>query len=152
RLARVKAGPRRAKPGMRALWRRLFAGFGVLVIVLAGSGYLWLRSSLPQTAGRLTLPGLEAAVRITRDAHGLPTIVAQNEHDADFALGFLHAQDRLFAMDLMRHAGAGRLSEWFGDRTLDFDRLMRTLGLYRAAERQYQALSPAVRGAVDAYA
>ncbi len=84
-------------------------------------------------------PGLTAPVRITRDAHGIPTIRAANEHDADFALGFLHAQDRLFAMDMMRRYGAGRLSELFGARTLAIDRTMRTLGLYRAAAAQFAA-------------
>jgi penicillin amidase len=135
-------------------WRvlRILPILLLLLLVAAASGYLWLRSSLPLADGRLALPGLSAEVRITRDAHGVPTITAQNDRDAAFALGFLHAQDRLFQMDLMRHFGAGRLSEWFGTRTLASDRSMRVLGLYRAAERQYAVLSPAVRGVLDAYA
>jgi penicillin G amidase len=124
----------------------------VVLLVGVGSPLLWLRSSLPQSQGRLELAGLDAAVRISRDAHGIPTIVAQSDHDAAFALGFVHAQDRLFQMDLMRHIGAGRLSEWFGARTLPFDRFMRTLGLYRAAERQLTLLTPELRAVLDAYA
>ncbi|HXP32255.1 MAG TPA: penicillin acylase family protein [Stellaceae bacterium] len=131
---------------------RLLLGFGVIVLAVPAAGYLWLRTSLPLTAGQVTLPGLAAAARITRDSHGIPTIVAASEHDAAFALGFLHAQDRLFSMDAMRRYGAGRLSEWFGERTVPIDRTMRTLGIYRAAERQLATLSPETRMVFDAYA
>jgi len=122
------------------------------VIGAGGVGYLWLRSSLPQTQGQLVLPGLSAAVSISRDANGIPTITAQNDRDAAFALGFLHAQDRLYAMDLMRRYGAGRLAEWFGEAALPIDRFTRMLGLYRAAQKQYDALSPELRAVFDAYA
>ncbi|HWI25883.1 MAG TPA: penicillin acylase family protein [Stellaceae bacterium] len=124
----------------------------LLPLVAIAASLLWLRSSLPLSSGRLSVPGLTAEVRIARDAHGIPTITAANDRDAAFALGFVHAQDRLFQMDLMRHAGAGRLSEWFGARTLGFDRFMRTIGLYHAAEQQYALLSPDLRAALDAYA
>ena len=90
---------------------RLFAGLILLVIVAGLGGYLWLRSSLPQTEGDIVLHGIAAAVSITRDDRGVPTIAAQSSNDAYFALGFVHAQDRLFQMDVMRRLGAGRLSE-----------------------------------------
>jgi penicillin amidase len=130
-----------------------FFGF-VLLLALAGMAgtYLWLLSSLPVTDGTLDLPGLTAELRITRDAQGIPTISAQNDRDAAFGLGFVHAQDRLFQMDLMRHFGAGRLAEWFGLRAVAADRSMRVLGLYRAAEAQYALLSPELRAVFDAYA
>jgi penicillin amidase len=128
------------------------AALAVLVIIAVGGGALWLRSSLPVTDGTLVLQGLDAPVRISRDTYGIPTIRAQSEHDADFALGFVHAQDRLVAMAVMRRFGAGRLSEVFGPATLGIDRIMRTLGLYRAAEAQYAALSPQVQQAIAAYA
>lgn len=121
------------------------------LVAIAG-GLLWLRSSLPLSEGRLALDGPGADISIARDAHGIPTIRAASEPDAAFALGFVHAQDRLFQMDLMRRAGAGRLSEWFGGKTLGIDRFMRTIGLYRAAEREYPLLSPPLRAALDAYA
>lgn len=121
------------------------------VVAVAGT-LLWLRSSLPQVDGRLTLPGLDAQVRVSRDRYGIPTIQAQSDRDAAFALGFVHAQDRLFQMDVMRRVGAGRLSEWFGTKGLATDRFIRTIGLYRAAQRQYALLSPALRGVLDAYA
>jgi penicillin G amidase len=126
--------------------------FLALLVAAAGSGYLWLRTSLPVTDGTIALSGLQSSVQVTRDRYGVPTIVAASEHDADFALGFVHAQDRLFSMDMMRRYGAGRLSEIFGARTLPIDRTMRVLGLYRAAEAQYAILAPEVRADLDAYA
>lgn len=137
------------------MWRifgRILRLLLMLAVMIVAGGYLWLRSSLPITDGRINLPGLRAEVRITRDAHGVPTIVAQSDADAAFALGFVHAQDRLFQMDLMRHYTAGRLAEWFGARAVNSDRSMRTLGLYRAAEAQYALLSPELRAVFDAYA
>jgi len=136
---------------MRVLARILLALLFLAAIVIAG-GYLWLRSSLPQTDGTIAVRGVNAAVTITRDAHGIPTIKAASDADAAFGLGYVEAQDRLFQMDLMRHYGAGRLSEWFGAAALDPDKSMRTLGLYRAAEAQYPLLSPELRAVFDAYA
>ena len=136
---------------MRIAGRILLTLLFLAAVVVAG-GYLWLRSSLPQTDGTITVPGVNAAVIITRDAHGIPTIKAQSDADAAFGLGYVEAQDRLFQMDLMRRYGAGRLSEWFGGAAIDTDKSMRTLGLYRAAEAQYPLLSPELRAVFDAYA
>jgi len=137
------------------MWRAFgwFLRIALFCAVAAAAGfYLWLRSSLSQTEGQLALPGLSAAVSIVRDAHGIPTIKAQNERDAAFALGFVHAQDRLFQMDLMRRFGAGRLAEWFGKPAVETDRAMRILGLYRAAQAQYPLLPLNLRQVFDAYA
>src|SRR5690606_25496763 len=71
--------------------------------------------------------------------------------DAAFALGYVHAQDRLYQMEQMRRVGAGRLAEIVGERALPMDRIMRTLGLYRAAEAQLDALSPELRAYLEAY-
>jgi penicillin G amidase len=135
---------------MRILLRTLLGLLFVVMIAIAG-GYLWLRSSLPQTDRTITVPGLDTTVTIARDAHGVPTIEAASDRDAAFGLGFVHAQDRLFQMDLTRRAAAGRLSEWFGPPALDTDKSMRTLGLYRAAQVQYAVLSPELRAVFDAY-
>jgi penicillin G amidase len=132
--------------------RWVTAGVAALVLVLAGGVYLYLRSSLPQTAGRLMLAGPEAPIRIERDADGIPTIIARSDADAAFGLGFVHAQDRLFQMELMRRYGAGRLAEILGKEALPVDREMRVLGLYRAAEAEITFLSPAVDRAFVAYA
>jgi penicillin amidase len=138
--------------GGMAMIRRLLAGLFILVVVVIAGGLLWLRTSLPDADGRIALSGLSAAVEIKRDAHGIPTITAASERDAAFALGFVHAQDRLFQMDVSRRYGAGRLSEWLGPTTVSVDRFMRTLGLYRLAEQQYALLSPGLRATLDAYA
>lgn len=136
---------------MRVLGRSLLILLVLALAVLAG-GYLWLRSSLPQTVGTITVPGISAGVTIARDKNGIPTIEAENDTDAAYAMGFVQAQDRLFQMDAMRRYGAGRLAEWIGPPALDSDKSMRTLGIYRAAAAQYQLLSPALRAVFDAYA
>src|SRR5690606_2625675 len=121
------------------------------LLIAAASSALWLLSSLPVTEGRVALAGLSAPVAIERDAWGVPTIRAANERDAAFALGYVHAQDRLYQMEQMRRVGAGRLAEIVGERALPMDRIMRTLGLYRAAEAQLDALSPELRAYLEAY-
>ena len=95
------------------MWRLILRPLLLLLVIVAASGLLWLRSSVPRIGGEIALPGLGAAVRIDRDAEGVPTIVAATDRDAAFALGFVHAQDRLFQMDLQRHYGAGRLAEGY---------------------------------------
>ncbi|WP_119458278.1 penicillin acylase family protein [Rhodospirillaceae bacterium SYSU D60014] len=135
---------------MKWVWRGFLVVF-VLVLLAGGGSYLWLRSSLPKTDGTLALPGLSAPVTIGRDDRGIVQIRAETEADAYFALGFAHAQDRLFQMDFMRRLGAGRLSEVIGAAALGTDRLMRTLGLYRLAETNLPYLAPEVQAALTAY-
>lgn len=144
--------------GKRLLKLGLVVGLGALL--LAGGGLaLWLRSGLPAYSGTVLLagsaPGLTASVTIARDAEAVPHIFAENANDGYFALGFVHAQDRLWQMDMMRRAGAGRLSELFGDRDqsryLKLDRFMRTLGLYRLAEASFAIQPPEVQTALVAY-
>src|ERR1700726_4022932 len=132
--------------------RRLIGGMLLLVCVIVGGGSLYLLSSLPQLDGRIAVRGVAGEVRIARDADGVPLIIAANDEDAAFGLGFAHAQDRLFQMELQRRYGAGRLAEIFGPQALATDRQMRVLGLYRAAETEIPALSPAARRGLDASA
>ncbi|MES1150960.1 MAG: penicillin acylase family protein, partial [Dongia sp.] len=83
---------------MRRLLKWLgFAALGLIVLVLAiaAGGYLWLRSSLPLQDGAIQVTGISAPVTIERDDRGVPTIRAANLSDAAFAVGFVHAQDRL---------------------------------------------------------
>jgi penicillin amidase len=131
--------------------RRTFATLIVVLILLAGGGYLALRSSLPQIDGHVAVPGLHGEVTIARDADGVPTITAANDDDLAFGLGFAHAQDRLFQMEVQRRYGAGRLSEIFGEAAVPIDTQMRALGLYRSAEAAWPKLSPAVRSGIEAY-
>ncbi len=132
--------------------RRMLGGVLLLVLVVAGGGYLYLLSSLPQLDGRIVVPGLAGEVRIARDRDGVPLIAAEADEDAAFGLGFAHAQDRLFQMEMQRRYGAGRLAEIFGPRALAVDRQMRVFGLYRAAEAELPLLAPAAQRRFEAYA
>ncbi|HEX3954725.1 MAG TPA: penicillin acylase family protein [Stellaceae bacterium] len=131
---------------------RLLAAFLALVLVLAGGLFLYVRTSLPQMAGVVSVHGLNSVVTIARDSAGVPLITAGNDEDAAFGLGFAHAQDRLFQMEMMRRYGAGRLSEVLGEQTLGIDRQMRVLGLYRAAEAAFASMSAPVQHGLEAYA
>ena len=136
------------------MWRwvgRVALWLMILLLVVSTGGWLWLRSSLPRTEGEISLLGIKQAVEIKRDRYGIPHIRAKTERDAYFALGFVHAQDRLWQMDFQRRLGAGRLSEVIGPPTLPTDRYMRTLGLHRLAKISAARLSPKTRAAVDAY-
>ena len=109
------------------------------------------RARLPQTEGTLTLPGLAAPVEIIRDRWGVPHIYAQNLPDLFFAQGFVHAQDRLFQMDLNRRTAAGRLSELFGELSLSTDRTVRTFGFNRLGRTDWENAVPEVKEALTAY-
>ena len=123
---------------------------GVVAVAAAGA-FFWLRGSLPEIDGVRALPGLVAPVEVIRDAHGVPHIAAESEEDALFALGFVHAQDRMWQMEMNRRIGAGRLSEVVGSAALDTDRLLRVLGLHRRAKASLAHLSPESRRRIDAY-
>jgi penicillin amidase len=136
------------------VWRILGWGLAsllVIALVVTGGGYIALRTSLPDTSGRITVAGLHGEVTIARDANGVPTITAKDDDDLAFGLGFAHAQDRLFQMELQRRYGSGRLAEIFGAAAVPLDTQMRVLGLYRAAEAAFAGLSPAVRSGIEAY-
>ena len=124
-----------------------------LAIVVAGGVFLALSTlSLPKIDGALTVAGLSAPVNISRDAHGIPLITAQSEDDAYFALGYLHAQDRLFQMEMMRRQGAGRVSELIGPAGVNSDKFMRTLRVYDRADADFRGLQPATQHAFERYA
>jgi penicillin amidase len=123
----------------------------LLAALLAGA-YLYLRQSLPKTDGELRLAGIAAPVEVLRDRYGIPHIFAASLEDASFALGYVHAQDRLWQMEMSRRIAAGRLSELVGPGGLETDRFLRTLGVRRAAEANLRALDDETRKLLDAYA
>jgi penicillin amidase len=137
---------------MRAALKWIAASAALAVLLGLAAALVWIYGSLPQSEGSLRLPGLRAPVEIVRDAHGIPHIRAESSDDAYFALGFVHAQDRLWQMDFLRRAGAGRLSEILGETLVPHDRFLRTLGLGRLAERNFAHLDRDVRAALVAYA
>ncbi len=113
---------------------------------------LWLRWSVPALSGEVTVEGVNAPVRILRDADGVPHIYAESRNDALFGLGFVHGQDRLWQMAFQRRLVQGRLSEVAGSPALIADTYLRTLGLYRAARGAEAHLAPDTRAALAAYA
>jgi penicillin G amidase len=123
-------------------------------LALAAAGVVaWLAlGSLPQVSGTLRVAGLSAPVEVVRDRWAVPHVRAASEEDAYRAVGFLHAQDRLWQMELNRRVGQGRLAAVLGPEALPADRLMRTLGLARAAEASVGALEPGARRLLEAYA
>ncbi|WP_139369281.1 penicillin acylase family protein, partial [Xanthomonas axonopodis] len=94
---------------MRQWLGRLLLGIGLLVLAASLGLYLLMRGSLPQLDGDSALSGLAAPVSVQRDRLGVVTIDAANQLDAMRALGYVHAQERYFEMDLMRRAPAGEL-------------------------------------------
>jgi len=135
----------------RSLLRFPVAGIAILLIVVL-LGYLYLRSSLPQLNGELALPGLSGLVEIVRDANAVPHIFAKSSRDAYFALGFAHAQDRLWQLEMNRRIGSGRLAEAFGPAALDNDKFLRTLGIRRTAQAIYRNLDTVTGDRLRAYA
>ncbi|MBT6095834.1 MAG: penicillin acylase family protein [Rhodospirillaceae bacterium] len=125
------------------------------VLVMAGGG-AWLATSLPLLwpvgDNRIETPDVQKPVKVRRDENGVPHIHAETDTDAYFALGYVHAQDRFWQMEMMRRFGAGRLAEVLGAAALPSDKWMRTLGLYRLAERQAKDLPAPVHAALEAYA
>jgi penicillin G amidase len=123
-------------------------------VVLGFLGLLWaiFRRPLPQTKGEQRVDGLDAAVEIVRDRWGVPHIYAETEHDAWFAQGYVHAQDRLFQMEYTRRLARGTMAEAFGAAALEADRWSRVLGFWRAALGDLEQLTPDDRAALAAYA
>lgn len=124
----------------------------LVVVLAAAAAYIYLRQSLPQTTGEVELQGLSAQVEILRDGYGIPHIFASTREDAYFGLGFAHAQDRLWQMEMSRRAAAGRLAEALGPAALEADRFLRTLGIRRAAEANLKHLGPGTLKVLEAYA
>ncbi|HET7730614.1 MAG TPA: penicillin acylase family protein [Usitatibacter sp.] len=135
--------------------KRLLQVLGALVLVvavLAGAAFAYLKRSLPLLDGDAAVAGIGAPARIVRDAEGIPHIFAASERDGWYAMGFVHAQDRLWQMEFQRRVAYGRLAEFLGERAYDTDRLMRTLGFGRLAERIVARLDRDTVANLEAYA
>src|SRR6516165_4554002 len=129
----------------------LLAVVVVLLGVIALGGYGYLRRSLPQVDGTITVSGISAPVDIIRDADSVTHVFGKTKLDAYFGLGYAHAQDRLWQMEFQRRVGQGRLSEVFGTATVPTDRFLRTLGTGRAARSAWESLAPQARTELNAY-
>lgn len=116
---------------------------------LSGGGY---GDSLPPASGAQPLTGLAATVSVRRNEQGMPLIESHNVHDALFALGYVHASDRVSQMLGLRALAEGRLAERFGPGLLDTDRFMRAANLRQRAATLYRTASPRLRQAFEVYA
>jgi penicillin amidase len=137
---------------MASWWQKTLLTAAGLAGIAGGSYYLLTRRPLPRKKGKLVLHGLHEKVEIITDQYGIPHIYAENEDDLFFSQGYIHAQDRLWQMDLNRRIGSGRLSEVVGPATLELDRFCRRLGLHRAAEEAAARLSTHDRRLLETYA
>jgi penicillin G amidase len=135
--------------------RLLKWGLLVLGLIAAAAGVLvaWVGfSSQPVLSGTQPAPGLAAQVRIVRDTDAVPHIYAQSIEDAVYALGFTHAQERAWQMEMQRRIAAGRLAEILGPAALDTDKFLRTLGVARRAQAAVEEYDPTTRTLLERYA
>jgi penicillin amidase len=136
--------------------RRTLGVLGLLVLLVILAALTWagwrVRRAWPRTAGEEAVPGLAAPVTVLRDAWGVPQIYAASEHDLFFAQGWVHAQERLWQMEFDRRVSSGRLAELLGPGLVETDRAVRTLGIRRAAERDWRLLDAGSRAILAAYA
>ena len=114
------------------LW--ITAAIGLSSVVLFLTLFFFLRSSLPEYNKTATLEGLTSEIEIVRDTANIPHIFGKTDTTTMFGLGYVHAQDRLWQMTMLRRTAQGRLSEIFGQDKLKSDILIRRLGIYEAAK------------------
>ncbi|WEL55348.1 penicillin acylase family protein [Pseudomonas kermanshahensis] len=107
--------------------KRSLTLLAVVIAVAAGAGYGYVRGKLPQREGEVAIAGLQASVSVRYDSRGVPHLQAQNEQDLYRALGYVHAQDRLFQMEIMRRLARGELAEVLGEKLVPTDTLFRSL-------------------------
>jgi penicillin amidase len=140
---------------LRIWLRRIALTLATLVVVLALIGLDFVRSfsrSVPSYDGTIAANTLTAPVQILRDKYAVPHVLAASFPDAAYGLGYVHAQDRLWQMEMARRFIQGRLSELFGSRAVPSDTLMRSMGLYAAAEEALKHLQPESRRVQQSYA
>ncbi len=137
----------------RFRWLRYLIGtLLILVIGIFATGWFLLAGSRARLDGEVHLSGLKDAVSISRDALGTATLQGQHRDDLSYALGYVHAQERFFAMDLMRRLPAGELSELVGGKALDTDINHRRHRLRSVAQAAYAQLDAAQKHTLDLYA
>ncbi|WP_046744627.1 penicillin acylase family protein [Kordia zhangzhouensis] len=115
---------------------------GILLLLIFIAGFWFYRTLLPTYNGTLDIDYLKDDVTVHYDTYGIPHIYATNEADAFTALGYVHAQDRLWQMELIRRIAPARLSEVFGETTIDTDKFFATLGIDEASEQTIKELDP----------
>lgn len=129
------------------------AGLLVIVAICVGAAFFYLNSKQPQRSGELNLPGLGQQVKVHFDKWAIPHIYAQNEKDANYALGYLHAQERLFHMEILRRLAKGQLAEILGPSLISTDTFFRTIRIQQFSEEylKHQDLTTPAYDAVRSY-
>jgi|TARA_B110000090_G_scaffold84815_1_gene96445 penicillin amidase len=130
---------------------RITTGFAVFIIAVFLFCFFLISQSLPDYNNTIKVSDLSSTAEIVRDTANVPHLFGASDHDTLFALGYVHAQDRLWQMTMLRRTAQGRLSELFGETTLATDMVVRRLGLYRAAHRSLSALRPDTLDKLEAY-
>ncbi len=137
---------------MATWWQKTLAATASVAGVAGGAYYMLMRRPLPKKRGKLRLHGLHEVVEVITDRYGVPHIYAHNEDDLFFAQGYMHAQERLWQMELNRRVGSGRLCEIFGEIAIEADRFSRRLGMHRASAVAAEQLPEHIRRILGAYA
>lgn len=130
---------------------RLFTGLVVLGVIAGWMAYYILSRSLPDYSENFQVPGISAPVEIVRNNANVPHIFGASETDVFYALGFVHAQDRLWQMTMLRRTAQGKLSEIFGSRTVKIDELLRRLDLYELSLQSVAAQDGRTKAVLEAY-
>ena len=138
--------------GVFRILLRIAIGSIALVVCAVVVAYYLAARSLPDYDAELELPGALGKIEVVRDTANVPHIFADQDADVFFGLGYVHAQDRLWQMSMMRRTAQGRLSEIFGPDTVHIDTYMRHLDLYSTAVRSLSVQSPETLAALNAYA
>ena len=120
--------------------------------LLVSFAYFFLSRSLPDYSKTVEFSHVTEEIEIVRDTANVPHIFGKNDQDTLFALGYVHAQDRLWQMTMLRRTAQGRLSELFGAETLTVDMVVRRLGIYSASRASLSALRPDTMAKLEAYA
>ena len=130
---------------------RIVTGLVVLALLVGWIAYYILSRSLPDYDESFDLPGISAPVEIVRNNANVPHIFGATEEDVFYALGFVHAQDRLWQMTMLRRTAQGKLSELFGERTVKIDELLRRLDIYTLAQQSVSAQDARTQAVLKAY-
>lgn len=139
-------------PGLKTVLKTIFwLGSCALILVIA-AGVTYLISAQTSPSGKRIIKSLGDSVSITFDESDIPHIQAKSSSDALFALGYLHASERSWQMEMNRRLASGRLSEILGKETVAIDRFIRTLGIKHAAEKQYDRYPIATKRSLQSYA
>ena len=136
-------------------WEKIFIGlsasFVVLFVIAGWIFYNMLTSTIPDYEQEIKSQKINSSIEVYFDSLAVPYIIASTDNDAAFALGYLHAQERLFSMDIIRRAGEGRLAEILGEKAIPFDKMFHTVGIKRNILKNYSKYNPAVLKILQAY-